>query len=441
MAGNVKFFFGSLAKYMALETKDPLGLYFVTDEATDKVYLYKGDKLYASDALASNIADGWMSKEDKISLDELVVTGGLNKLQAVDGSIAIVDSEDGKKNISVQISKSEGNLISVNSDGLFAKVDVVPLESVVGLVDRLEAIEKQSVGGIHYKGSVPTVADLPIDASEGDLYEVLEDNSEWCFNGEKWFEYGHTVDFSPIAGDGIGVDGRNVFISLADEANGLQFVDGKLSIAMATKDTAGALSAIDKAFIDAIPNVYATKKMVQDTAVQVKYNISGVPEGTLINYGEKEIRVMCPAGATFTKQQVGVGGDANTYYMTFKTYAPNDNAVGYIEHLNGKSDSEILTTFSTDEHGRRYQNTWLGMAKYDETSDTWSYYGKTSNEDHYVGFDYQIDWYDANGLMVASDNVRINLSNEDCHNLATPYYMSKYATIDEVNQSMTWGEL
>ena len=43
---NVLFMFGTLAKYKALETKDPMALYFVTDEDTGKVYLYKGDKLY-----------------------------------------------------------------------------------------------------------------------------------------------------------------------------------------------------------------------------------------------------------------------------------------------------------------------------------------------------------------------------------------------------------
>ena len=59
-SSNVRFFFGTLAKYQALESKDPLALYFITDEETGKVYLYKGSQLYASDALASAIADGWM---------------------------------------------------------------------------------------------------------------------------------------------------------------------------------------------------------------------------------------------------------------------------------------------------------------------------------------------------------------------------------------------
>ena len=89
------------------------------------------------------------------------------------------------------------------------------------------------------------------------------------------------------------------------------------------------------------------------TLKHVKYEIADTPVGTLVDYGEKEIRIMVPSGAEFTKQSVGVGGDANSYYMTFKTYAPSDDVVGYVEHLNGQVDAEILTKFSVDKYGRR----------------------------------------------------------------------------------------
>jgi hypothetical protein len=137
---------------------------------------------------------------------------------------------------------------------------------------------------------------------------------------------------------------------------------------------------------------------------------------------------MCPSDVVWTQQTVGEGGDANCYYMTFKTYAPNDNVVGYIEHLGNQVDKEILTNFSTDEYGRRYQPTWLALAKYDEATDTWTYYGKNSTKSKYIGWDYQIDWFDANGVMVASDCVRINLSNEDCHSSIEPYYVGAMKT-------------
>lgn len=436
---NVRFYFGTQAKFDTLVEKNPIALYFIEDTQR----LYKGNVLMATGSNATSMAAGLMSIEDKKKLDALVVDGGID-FTPVDSSIVIADGQDGDKTIGVAISTQEGNLVSVKDDGIFAAVESLPIGKIIGLEDRLVAIENASIGGIHYRGSVATTNDLPSDAIQGDLYEVLEDNSEWCFNGEKWFEYGHTVDFSPVAGDGIEVDGSKISVKIAEESHGLVAIDGALMLKLATADYAGALSPIDKEFIDSIPSTYSTIDRVKDTAVQVKYKISDTPEGTLVNYGEKEIRIMCPTGAKFVKQAVGTGGDANTYYITFKTYAPSENVVGYIEHLGDKVDSEILTSFSTDEYGRRYQSTWLGVAKYDEATGAWNYYGNNSTEDKYIGWDYQIDWYDANGIMVASDVIRINLSNEECHNSIQPYYMGGYATIDQIEDlqdNFVWGEL
>lgn len=166
----------------------------------------------------------------------------------------------------------------------------------------------------------------------------------------------------------------------------------------------------------------------ENSHLKVKYEISDVPTGTLVDYRADEIRVMCPEDAVFTKQSVGEGGDPNTYYMTFKTYVPYDNAVGYVEHLNGQPDGEILTKISVDEYGRRYQPTWLGIAVYDESTDTWSYYGKSSSTGMMIGWFYRIDWYDAEGTMIGSDSIRINLSNEGCHHSVEPYYVQNLTT-------------
>lgn len=192
------------------------------------------------------------------------------------------------------------------------------------------------------------------------------------------------------------------------------------------------LSGIE-AEIETIESVLATKANAKDIDAKIaaamdehltkKYEITDVPVGTLVDYSEKEIRIMCPAGATWNKQAVGTNGDPNCYYATFKTYAPSENVVGYIEHLGNQVDNEILTDFSVDEHGRKYQSTWLAVARYDDNANIWTYYGANSSEKKYIGWDYQIDWYDANDVMIASDCIRINLSNEDCHSRINPYYV------------------
>lgn len=163
--------------------------------------------------------------------------------------------------------------------------------------------------------------------------------------------------------------------------------------------------------------------VVQALAKTDKYEVLDVPKGTLVDYNDKEIRIMVPHDAVWTKQAVGEGGDTNSHYMTFRTYAPNDDAVGYIEHLGDQVDPEILTDLRTDESGRRYQPTWLALAQYDAETDTWTYHGAKSTEGKYMGWNYQIDWFDAEGIMIASDSIRINLSNENCHSVIEPYYV------------------
>lgn len=463
---NVKFYFGTQDKYDALLERNALALYFIEDTQR----LYKGDVLIATGANATSMAAGLMSAEDKIKLDELVASQGKANLSAVDGSIVITDV-DGGKSIGVAISTQKDNALTVVNDGLF-----VPVAQEVFVPEF--TIEKQEVADEGYVASyklkrtvdgvssyvgdvinigkdmvlqgatleVVTEADVPyVGAVIGDPYIDMAFNDVNA--SHVYIPVKGLVD-TYSAGEGLELVDGTFSVKIAEKSNGLVAVDGALMMNLATAESAGALSAVDKAFIDSIPNVYASKKFVDAVAEQVKYEISDTPYGTLVNYGEKEIRVMCPADAEFVKQSVGAGGDPNAYYMTFKTYAPSDDAVGYIEHLGDKSDSEILTNFSVDQFGRRYQPTWLGIAKHDKGTDTWTYYGASSSVDQYIGWDYRIDWYNAEGVMIASDSVRINLSNEDCHYTAEPYYMSKYATIarvDELENSMsdnfTWGEL
>lgn len=227
------------------------------------------------------------------------------------------------------------------------------------------------------------------------------------------------------------VDKNGNPVILKDEKADLSELEAdvaELESQIATKVGADEVDAkVEQAMTDSVADANAyTDKMVEAAMgehLTKKYEIANVPEGTLVDYRENEIRIMCKADAVFTKQNVGAGGDANSYYMTFKTYAPSDDAVGYIEHLGDKVDEEILTSFNVDEYGRRYQPTWLALAKYDEATDTWAYYGKDSNKNRYIGWDYQIDWYNADGVMIGSDSVRINLSNENCHSSIEPYYV------------------
>lgn len=283
MSQNVIFKIGTRAQFDAIATKNQNTLYWLSDTQE----LYKGDILFGKGALASETAAGLLSAEDYQKLQELIVTGGTVDLTPVDGSIVIED-----KKIGVKLSAVDGNILSVKTDGLFAAVDLTPIEGRLAKVEsdltavegRLDPVEKdiedlkQSiVGGIRYMGSVPTYDNLPNDAKQGHLYEVTADGSEWCFNGTEWFEYG-TSHFTPVAGDGIIIDGSKIGVKIADASHGLTIVDGSMTMLLATAEQDGAMSKEDKAALDAlialgVADNFATKDEVQavaDTVVSVK---------------------------------------------------------------------------------------------------------------------------------------------------------------------------
>ena len=170
---------------------------------------------------------------------------------------------------------------------------------------------------------------------------------------------------------------------------------------------------------------------------KVKYEITNTPIGTLVDYREKEIRVMCPTGTVFTKQSVGETGNANMYYMGFKAYAP-EGAVSFKEGDRGVIVDEMFTFDSafagTDEFGRNYSICWLALASYDEKSDTWTYFGKNSSTSKYIGWNYIVEWYNADGIVIGSDSIRINLSNEECHYVIEPYYV--HNIVDNVDEKI-----
>lgn len=281
-SSNVRFFFGTLAKYQALESKDPLALYFITDEETGKVYLYKGSQLYASDALASAIADGWMSKEDKINLDNLVANA-ITGLTPVDGSIVVTD---GNK-IGVALSAEAGNILSLKSDGLYVDAS--------GSVDVPEySIEKQAVAdegfnatyklkktvgeNSSYVGDAINVAiDAVLSSAEFKTVTEVDKPYENAVVGDPYIELGFndpskTHLYIPMKGlvdqytpgDGIKIENNVVSINLGAETNGLHFVDGTLNLALATKDSAGAMSKEMFAAVDGLMKLdIATKDDVE----------------------------------------------------------------------------------------------------------------------------------------------------------------------------------
>lgn len=173
------------------------------------------------------------------------------------------------------------------------------------------------------------------------------------------------------------------------------------------------------------------ESVIEKTFEKVDYEISYKPNGTLVNEHDKEIRVMCPSDTAWSLQDSGEGANPNNYYIGFKAFAPSDDVVSFKEDLAEIITDDTMYYFEDndfagiDENGRKYSIVWFPVAIYEDG--VWTYYGTKSTKDHYIGWYYSVEWYNADGKVVASDCVRVNLSNEDCHSAIEPFYMSNIA--------------
>ena len=229
---------------------------------------------------------------------------------------------------------------------------------------------------------IVTVSELPASGEEGIIYLFGEEGYFW--NGTEFVTLSKSVDLSALEAE------------------------------IATKVSADEVD----------------EKIAKTALEDVEYEISHKPEGTIVDYREKEIRVMCPSDTQWELQNVGENGDKNRYYIGFKAYAPSEDVVSFKEDLAKTISDETMYFFENnefagiDKFGRKYSIVWLPAAAYNADTQTWTYYGAKSSTNKFIGWHYSVEWYDTNGDIVASDCIRVNLSNESCHTSLEPFYVA-----------------
>ena len=424
---NVKFYSGTRKQYDSLVNRNPLALYFCDDTGE----LFKGDVC---------LSDGIRIVPTRADLPEFSC--------AADGIVYFIDET--KSGFMLSPDRTEWlqtiyapvtNAYSIPEEEMYTTV------TTVGAVRDIEAkiykrIEEVVSSGVMSNltpvdGSLiikDNTIDVGISAQPGNALTKMEDG----------LYVGTSTSGNYAAGLGLQLVDGTFSVNLAKTTNGLVAVDGALTLNLATKDSDGAMSKEDKAFIDAIPDMYVARK----------YEISSKPEGTLVDYREKEIRVMCPIDTKWTHQTSGANADANSYYIGFKAYAPN-GAVGFKEDLAEIITDNTIHNFENnefagvDEHSRRFSIVWLPVAK--NIDGKWTYYGETSTKTKYIGWYYTVEWFDANGCIIDSSTIRINLSNENCHNNIKSFYgvendvatevASVKETVAEIQESYSWCDM
>lgn len=193
------------------------------------------------------------------------------------------------------------------------------------------------------------------------------------------------------------------------------------------------ISMAESADVTALTEKVETLETQIATKVDEDYVVADKPEGTLVDYREKEIRVMCPADTDWQLRTSGENADANAYYIGVKAYAP-DGAVSFKEDTAKTISDDTMYYFEgndfagVEEDGRKYSIFWLPVAVYDSENDAWTYYGAKSTESKYIGWYYSVEWYDADGEIIDSDCIRINLANESNYSTVTPFYVNDAVT-------------
>lgn len=147
------------------------------------------------------------------------------------------------------------------------------------------------------------------------------------------------------------------------------------------------------------------------------------PNDTKITYGEDYVRICPPNDQTaYKKQDVGVGGDPNTYYATVHFYYP-EGAVKLREiswnttkpepDINEKPFDSIVDEHpGVDENGRKYIEDWRPLAYYTEETKLWTPYGWNKPTGEFAKLFNKIQWFDENDVLLREDYIEYQYASD-----------------------------
>lgn len=140
--------------------------------------------------LATSTLDGLMSKEDKAKLDSYPK--------------AFEDADAALKTEIEAAYKAADTALKTEITTAYEAADTA-------LGARIDAVEAKLVGGVHYKGSVEAYDNLPTNAEQGDMYNIVAaddthnvkagDNAVWT--GEAWDILAGVIQIEAVADSDI----------------------------------------------------------------------------------------------------------------------------------------------------------------------------------------------------------------------------------------------
>lgn len=342
------------------------------------------EALKKTSVAVKNYVDGKFQplEDERLATADKTLVGAINELQT-----NVTSSQTNITNLQTNVTNLQENVAIIQEIVNPSGEDASPLLS------RVETLEEKMDG--NGEGSV----NARIDAKINEFANVVTDNGR-IDTIKEMIEY-------------VNLHGGE-FKEVINDITDLKELVGK--------------EPVGDQIIDAINSSgHISEKESKAVFAKVGYEVCNVPNGVLVDYRDKEIRIMFPENFEYSLQNVGGTGDSNNYYFAFKAYAP-EGAVSFKEDMGEIILDDTMYSFENnpyagiDEYGRKYSLCWLAAAKFDGTN--WTYYGANSKPEKYIGWTYSVEWYDANGIVVGSDEIRINLTNEKCHKDNKPYYIN-----------------
>jgi len=90
--------------------------------------------------------------------------------------------------------------MAIEVDGKIYRNLPEQVEENANQIELIKALVSQLGTAMHYKGSVPTYADLPTEDNKvGDVWNVTDTGNNYAWDGEQWDEFGSAIDLSNLA--------------------------------------------------------------------------------------------------------------------------------------------------------------------------------------------------------------------------------------------------
>lgn len=137
-----------------------------------------------------------------------------------------------------------------------------------------------------------------------------------------------------------------------------------------------------------------------------------------VKYFDKEIRIyISKVGGWIDNDN---DDKSSTHLCSFKVYAPKnakyikerlDANVNNLDNVEIKEFSPKMAGIALDS--KKYSSLMVPVA-FKNIRGNWIYYGSSSSKSHFIGYFYNIEWYDENKDLISKDSIRINLvASED----------------------------